>query len=1164
MKLKQIVHTFIVITLLFVSCSQFEKVKHIETDDKINEEKTNNVVSRPDSSGTGEPIKLQKEVVILDETKVTKVSLKRNPIAKIANENIRQVQNLKKVRFPINEHFKKETSNQFVKPKDSLLIGLAINVKQPKPIKAPKPFYRDNAAFDIQYIDINQIAHFTNIYASLEDRRGNIWFGSYFGGVAKYDGVNFSILNEEEGFPSNSVWSMFEDSEGNIWFGHMRGKGITKYDGKTFINYSGANGFSCNNVWDIMEDSKGNLWFGTDKGAVKFNNGLFTFFTTENGLCGNSVLSLQEDANGNIWFGTRQKGLSIYDGVSFISYPHFEGVFNDNILSLFKDSKDNIWIGSNTKGACMYDGEYLTFLTEKDGLVDNRIRAIKEDMDGSIWFATGGGLCKYDGATFCYFSKEDGLFYDVVSTLLIDSKNNIIATTEVSGIAKFKLNSFEHYTTAQNLKSSEVYAIYEDSKENLWFALNGGGLCKYDGVYYTHYGKEEGLSSNVITRIIEDHNNNLWLGTLDKGLIKFDGKQFIEYNRRSYGLQYNNVFSVLEDRHHNIWFTTQTGGVTMFDGNEFHNYKLSEDIEKNTAFNIFEDHSGDLWFATQFMGVCKYSNGEFTFYTKKEGLVDNFVWSIFEDHNKELWFGTEKGISKYNKEDDSFTNFSSKDGLLKSRVMSILEDGERNLWVATDSGLNTIKFGNNSNNLGNETENIDYDEVLIIDYKKSDGLKSIHFYEDSVCLDNQNNLWWGTSSSLVKLDLNTLDILSAAPKIQLNTIEINEEFIDFNALQSSDYEGLSEFQSEIKNGAGMVEPFSNYPEELYLPYNFDHLNFKFSAIDWSAPHNIKYSYKVDGLDKEWSIPSSENKADYRNIPFGTYMFNVKAAGKSGQWGKPLQYAFTISPPWWYSTWAVSGYAIMSILLLLGSFKWYAFRMKKKQTILENLIEERTQTIVKQKEELSVAYTDLEQERNKMELKALLNQINPHFIFNALNSIQQFVISNNVKTSLDYFNKFGKLIRSSLEHSEMKYVSIDEEIQVIRNYIDLENLRFSNPVILNFNTNNIDIYNIKIPPMFIQPIVENAIIHGLSEKEKDKIITIDFEAFETYVLCSIVDNGLGRKRKKSTKNRNSGLVITQKRLKSVWHKSSEKYFKINIKDLKEPTGTKVQIKLPKDF
>ncbi|MCL6296651.1 ligand-binding sensor domain-containing protein [Jejuia spongiicola] len=1150
---------YLLLIFVFISCKKEDgRTLKLENENAIKDNYM--VLITGDTLETKVPIKIEGKKIALNKSGVINTRLQSPPKIIKTKENLKRIDGAKIVSLPTKPKLFAYGENGIPFPKDTVLGGKVSSVFYPKPIKSEKPLYRDNAILDIQWMDVDQGLNSSYVVYCFEDSRNNIWIGYYGGGVSKFDGIEFVHFTDKEGLYNNYVWNIFEDSKQNIWFGHYSG-GVTKFDGKTFTHYSDENGFPDRTIWSIIEDKSNNIWFGTSNGAVKYNGEKFTHYTADDGIIGSNIVSMIEDAKGNIWFATKNSGLSIFNGKSFYSYTEKDGLPDNRTLSVYEASDKSIWIGTYG-GACKYDGYTFEIFTTNEGLTHNKVISIVEDKNNNIWFGThGGGLSRYNGKTINSITKNEGLPHNEIRNLLIDSKNNLWGGTEGAGLFKLNLNSFLHYTEKDGLPTEQVYSIYEDKKGNIWFGTYGGGLSKYDGSSFSNYGEEQGLIAKNIISITEDKKGNIWFGTFSHGLYKFDGKTFTQYNTDS-GLTVNMVWSVLEDSKGNIWIGTEMGGLSRFDGEEFINYSYEQGFSSYAIWDILEDKEGNIWIATNRGGVSKYKDGEFTFYGLNEGLPSDIVWTILEDDKGNIWFGTHKGLCMYDGE--TIKSFSEKDGLSNNIVWSLLQDQNENIWMGTSKGLNCLVLEEELISKIDKSVKTSSIDGYITSFQKNDGLKSTIFYANSKLIDKNKDMWLGTLGGVINFNLDNFNLIGTPPVIQLSTIEINQQNINYNLLNDTIYNTSTPFISRMKSYASGVENFHNYPKKLHLPYDFNHLNFKFAAIDWSAPHSIKYSYKVDGLDNEWSIPNSENKANYRNIPSGSYTFNVKAIGKSGQWSEPLQYLFSISPPWWLSNWAISSYLAIGILLLIGSFKWYGFRMKKKQLILEKTVTERTLTINKQKDELIDAYASLEQERNKMELKALLNQINPHFIFNALNSIQQFIVSNNVKTSLDYFNKFGKLIRSSLEHSEMKFVSIEEEISVIKNYVDLENLRFSEPIDLNFNTNDIDVYNIKIPPMFIQPIVENAIIHGLSEKENHKTININFKEYESHILCSIHDNGVGRKHKKSKKNKNSGLIITKKRLMSVWNNRNNIDSKIIINDLKHPTGTKVEIKLPKDF
>ena len=249
-----------------------------------------------------------------------------------------------------------------------------------------------------------------------------------------------------------------------------------------------------------------------------------------------------------------------------------------------------------------------------------------------------------------------------------------------------------------------------------------------------------------------------------------------------------------------------------------------------------------------------------------QGMNSSYVMSILEDNHGNLWFGTwGGGVSMYNGE--SFTHFTEKEGLSNNTVWSILEESNSKIWLSTEKGLNQIVFGpdsgsNTRNNLSisgvkEESVNVAYKNPAIHTYSLQDGLKSMYFYLNSALLDSKNRIWWGSGTGLTMLNMKNFNTPVDPPSMQLNRIDINEQFVDYRHLKDS-----ARMNMEF-NG---VSKFYNYPLNLELPYNNNHLTFHFSAIDWSAPHKIRYSYKMEGLNDKWSIRMHTGKLEISPIP----------------------------------------------------------------------------------------------------------------------------------------------------------------------------------------------------------------------------------------------------------------------------------------------------------
>lgn len=816
------------------------------------------------------------------------------------------------------------------------------------PVTALAPNFKDAASYNVQYLDVDQGLSSSYVMSIVEDSRGNLWFANWASGVSMYDGKSFMYFKEIDGFLSDYIWTIHEDRQGNMWFG-SDGIGVCKFDGNTFTQFSEANGLANNLVFDITEDNEGNLWFATGGGLSRFDGKTFFNYTTEHGLSSDFITSLLIDHEGDLWIGTRDGGLNKFHGreeKGFTQFTTEAGLPSNDITSLFEDSNENIWIGTGNVGVCLFDGYSFFTYGVKQGLSSDVIHTIAEDEYGNIWFGTeGGGACMYDRTSFVHFTENEGLSNNIVRAVTPDSDGNVWLGTYGAGVNKYNEKSFENYTENQGLNSSIVRDILEDRKGNIWFAQNYG-VSKYDGKTYEHYTEYQGLSNNVIRAILEDHQGNLWFATNGGGVNKFDGSYFYHY-ATDQGLSGDIVLCMYEDKEENLWFGTNGNGITMFDGKNFFHLTEQEGLGNNTIRSILQDQEGNMWFGTNGGGTDKFvqgpsaTTGSITHFTSREGMADDYVLSLLEDSEGNLWVGTEGGgISKI--QHDSILNITIEDGLSNNIVWSIIEDFDNNIWVSTENGLNLISQDEDNH-------------FHITTFGKLDGLKGVDFYPNSVCLDQENRIWWGSGKALTMLNLNKYEQVTRSPIINITDVSLEQTFVDFRKLKDTISKGLTVYLNENStiplNSVKFtgVRPFSNCPENLELPYNLNHLTFHFSAIDWSAPHKIRYQYKMDGLDQDWSPLLAENRAIYSNIPYGDYTFRVRAIGEAQIWSQELTYSIVIHPPWWFTLLAYFTYFLVGILSIFLIIRWRTYKLVQHKRELEQLVNDRTAEVVQQKE-----------------------------------------------------------------------------------------------------------------------------------------------------------------------------------------------------------------------
>ncbi len=906
-----------------------------------------------------------------------------------------------------NNHTNQLSNNSIVEAKGILMN--ADTLKQPVIIVAGKPIIKVATSPPLTHtfnpLQAQGFPHFTNfttndglaldaIACSIIDKSGNLWFGTYGGGVSRYDGKSFTNYTTAQGLANNVVRSITEDKSGNLWFG-TDGGGLSRYDGKSFTNYTTAQGLANNVVRSITEDKSGNLWFGTSGGGVsRYDGKSFTNYTTAQGLANNVVVSITEDKSGNLWFGTEGGGVSRYDGKSFTNYTTAQGLANNVVVSITEDKSGNLWFGTDGGGVSRYDGKSFTNYTTAQGLANNVVVSITEDKSGNLWFGTyGGGVSRYDGKSFTNYTTAQGLANNTIWCITEDKSGNLWFGTSGGGVSCYDGKSFTNYTTAQGLANNVVVSITEDKSGNLWFGTEGGGVSRYDGKSFTNYTTAQGLANNVVVSITEDKSGNLWFGTYGGGVSRYDGKSFTNYTTAQ-GLANNTIWSITEDKSGNLWFGTYGGGVSRYDGKSFTNYTTAQGLANNVVRSITEDKSGNLWFGTEGGGVSRYDGKSFTNYTTAQGLANNTIWCITEDKSGNLWFGTDGGgVSRY--DGKSFTNYTTAQGLPDDAVTQVVMDKNgKNIIIATNFGVavglsftppsNSPKGGRVEvpfqNNLSNE-ELKNYDLVLET-FNSATGypVKDVNAGQNCLFQDSKGIYWAGTGSdatALVRIDFNALNRNPKPPTPVLYKIKLNEENICYYSLPSEAealeaIDSITQSQQEIttygkllsqqeldtlhKKFAGIefdgITKFYPIPQNLVLPYEHNNVTFEFNAVQLSRSHLLNFQYMLEGYDKTWSPVLKKREATFGNISEGTYTFKLKAqyTGPDGnnQWSEVLTYTFKVLPPW-YRTWRMyTLYALTLIGIVYLIIKQQTKKLKQRQKELEYKIDIATEDIREQK------------------------------------------------------------------------------------------------------------------------------------------------------------------------------------------------------------------------
>lgn len=970
---------------------------------------------------------------------------------------------------------------------------------------------------------------------------------SFKGYSQQYNFKNYSV---ESGLPYVQIFAMYQDSKGYLWSGGYGG--ASKFNGKNFQNYSPKNGLANHYVNAIIEDQFNLITIGTIDGLSVFDKikGQISNYYEKDGLPSNHVTSFCLEPKVGLWTGTN-KGLCIWDGKKVIQIPFFK---NTNITCLLYSPKHGVFVGTNkglyfqkknTKdfkiiidsvnitsiSLCreqikLYTGTdnglYILDLENNsrsifhvsNGLIDESITSVLCQKNGVVWIGSKTGLINFNGSEFSYFTIGFDNNSNHIRSLLIDDEENLWIGTH-SGLYKYRGKGFTVYDRQNGLGSAFIYQITRDVNGNLWFGTESNGAFKFSNGFFKNYSIKEGLLDNKVAAVLPLKDGSVWFGT-DKGIsiLKNDKLESISFGNTFKQEAPINCFYI--DSKNIIWVGGQNGLCSMKkNGNAYSTtyYKLpvqTTEKEGYAVWSIIEDDKGIIWAGTYLEGLYKLENNQF-----KRQLISSpepiaTALDLCKDKHGNLYAATMNGVMMFNPDKHSYKLISEKEGLSSELVYAIGITKDNNyLWVGTNQGINRI-----------DLNKLRYDFIDILKYGKNDGFSGVESNSHGIFEDTDSTIWFGTVNGLVKY----------SPK----------EFIENDNLSKTLITNIKLAYNDTALADGAV-----------LPYYLNNISFYFDGICLTAPEKVLYSYKLENYDKNWSPNTEINNTKYDNLPPGKYIFKVKSCNNEGVWNvEPTTFSFTVKSPY-YKTWWFILLCIASIsTIVIVIFSVRVRQIKRKQ-----------QVEFEQQVEIS-----------KAELKALRAQMNPHFVFNSLNSIQHYILNSKGDEAVKYLNKFAKLIRTILNNSEKPLVTINEDIEALRLYLELQKMRFDNKFDYSIQLHDsIDGDYDEIPPMLIQPYLENAILHGINPKQGNGHISIIIKVVNQFIKISIIDDGIGREKSKTiqslqpaARHKSLGMKITKDRVR-ILNSLHQSTLNVNIIDLynekNEAIGTQVDLFIP---
>ncbi|WP_211999931.1 sensor histidine kinase [Chitinophaga sp. HK235] len=1021
-----------------------------------------------------------------------------------------------------------------------------------------------NLSYHFRHLDISTGLASNHVSAILQDRKGFIWIAST--ALQRYDGTNLVTMANFDRVPGSIYYDdicLCEDNRGRIWMGTP--DNIRVYDPVTTLikTLKVANraelpeGLQCSN---IIQDHAGVMWATTRDGLMRFDEATFSFHKAA-GIPETDRLQMQdglmEDEAGNLWI-SGQEHLYILDRDRKQLFTPDHNPQRLRILDIrnsfkkiYTDANHQIWLAG--RGGILYHYDQLKNTLKEHHFIapdtkhypaaqqqTDPIFDVLADGDNRLWVATEkGGIFRFNEATRQFDvnitsnnADERGFHYDYEANCMLSDREGHLWIGTDRGINILSMHNtsfrmFDHRTpfikTKERLPAAEVTGIFQGSNGDIYVGYWGKGFSRLSSQLqllgnYFHSGdsttsipEERGL----VWSFAELKDGTILVGQENGTLSLFNPATGRFTRHLNPPALYKQTLLRMLVQDTMVWIGLYKRGLASWNPrtNQFvHYHEITDSLKRPlSVMQIVAEKDSLLWLGSS-------SGGLILFDPRSRRIVDrqtfewdkhiyNNVTSLVRYNDSTLLAGTDHGLWVYNTNRDTYTPVKINGKLFDEWVLSIREDIPGKVWFTTPYGFYRLT-------LPDKLETFTQNDDIIDNTRKV--RRRITWLKDG-------RLLVGASDHFVVFEPDKLEVAPPPPDVTI----VNMKALDSTVL-------IEEARRDGK------------PVELNHRQNFIGVEFKSLLYHHEK---IRYYYQLEGLDENWVSAESILVAKYTNLAPGHYTFRVRAVNTAGTFSRHIsELKIFIRPAFWQTSW-------FRLLCLLTAIALVYLYFKLRITSVKKEARERAA---------------IQQQMAQLEMKALRAQMNPHFIFNALNSIQTFMMKSETEQALSYLARFARLIRNVLDNSQLNNIPVSKEVNMLTNYLELEKLRFTDQFEYQFIIDpTLELDLVEIPTMILQPFVENAIWHGILHTRTKGKITITFSRKEDRVLCSVEDNGVGREksaalRKMEKQHYSRGLQITRDRLQ-LYNSRFNVDASFDIEDLTDeagnPTGTRVNICFP---
>lgn len=973
--------------------------------------------------------------------------------------------------------------------------------------------------------------------------------------------------------------------------------------------YTPDDGLPSSEVYFIHQDKKGYMWFATDRGLSRFDGKVFRNYGMKDGLQDLVVFQIAGGPGDKLWLKTLSNAIFILENDSIRPYPFNDLLINrtDHDLrfsSIFVDQEERLFFAASIGG-------FYRFTPGSNEISPvHHCEGVLVILDGEEW--KGQSYCVGEKGWFDLSARQRfnnfAIRRDSFQVCIQTSYTTERITTALppgppyffspniprsvwtkTGGSAYLFQLYHTFFFVKNgqvqwtrFDQTEMECLFTSSDGSVWMGGRaGGGLRRYASPEDVHKGRfREFVHDLTITDIFEGRKGEIWVSTLENGVYCIPPVQ-IESFDESAGFPGKYFRDIAVKDSNIVYFTTQNrflgelnlaagtlSSVLMPSTSDYYVYWDSQEerlwassneisyLEKNNwitvpghytaAKEIWPLHTPSGTFAvTSPFGLIMVSSKNKALLAANKSTDFSYRYRtlcIHQDFSGRIWVGTPAGLKWV--DDGRLATPPEDPPELKTRINALAELPDSTLVIGTQGhGLFFWKHG--------RLVNINEASGLV-----SDIVECLH-------VDQKGQLWVGARSGLNKLQwggrgilkIRTLTTLQGLPSNQINVIGSSGNHIWLGTANGLAHfvDGAGLFRNDTTSTAPLLQSLQvgQEPWPLSGPFHFRHrqndIIIQYAALDFLQRGNVTYRYRLSKSGK-WTITRS-NTVNFPALPPGNYRFEVQAlavTGISEIWSPSCTVSFTIDSPFWHKPWFFALLALATLGVTAAAWRLTLRRIRERN--------------------------DRERRIRQLERSALQAQMNPHFIFNALNSIQGLIRTGEKQDASRYLAKFARLIRSILKQSRVEKVSLDDEISALRDYLDLERMRMDNRFEYRIEmTKEVDPFEITLPPMLIQPFLENAVKHGIGPKNTAGQIDLILSADGGFLHVTVRDNGVGIEQSLAKKNpdyipENSvGMKITRERLRLL---NGEKgRHKIEAREIKssegEALGTEVRFSIRYD-